>query len=122
VLSIKSCYKAIMTPLRLKDFPETTVYIQPASLPAVRHDTGARAPAAANLADQVGQTLDDAFVHIRNAAETIQHTLHTLVTTAQEVSVEVGFDVGAGAGVVLARADAGAHVRLVLTWVRTKRP
>jgi hypothetical protein len=30
--------------------------------------------------------------------------------------------VGANAGVVLARANAGAHVRLVLTWIRTKRP
>jgi hypothetical protein len=109
-----------MTPLRLKDFPETTVYIQPASLPAVPHGAGARPPAATSLADKVGQTLDDAFIHIRNAAETIQHALQSLVTTAQEVSVELGFEVGAGAGVVLARADAGAHVRLVLTWVRTQ--
>jgi NTP-dependent ternary system trypsin peptidase co-occuring protein len=111
-----------MTPLRLKDFPETTVYIQPPSLPAVPHDAGARAPATTNLADKVGQTLDDTFVHVRNAAETIQHALQTLVTTAQQVSVEVGFEVGADAGVVLASTNAGAHVRLVLTWVRTNRP
>lgn len=111
-----------MTPLRLKDFPETTVYIQPASLPPVPQGVGARASAPTSLADKVGQTLDDTFVHIRNAAETIQHALQTLVTTAQEVSVELGFDVGAGAGVVLAKADAGAHVRLVLTWVRSQTP
>jgi hypothetical protein len=59
---------------------------------------------------------------VRNAAETIQHALQTMVTTAQEVSLEVGFDVGADAGVVLAKANAGAHVRLILTWVRTHHP
>jgi len=51
-------------------------------------------------------------------AEAIQQALKTMVTSAQQVSVEVGFDVGADAGVVLASTNAGAHVRLVLTWSR----
>jgi hypothetical protein len=112
-------YKAMMTPLRLKDFPETTVFIQTPSIPAVPQDTGARAPAAAtSLGDKVVQSLDDAFVHVRNAAEAIQQALTTMVTSAQQVSVEVGFEVGADAGVILASTNAGAHVRLVLTWSR----
>jgi hypothetical protein len=110
----------MMTPLRLKDFPETTVFIQTPSLPGVPHDEGARAPAAANLGDKVVQSLDDAFVHVRNAAEAIQQALRTMVTTAQQVSVEVGFDVGGQAGIVLASANAGAHVRLVLTWAHDR--
>ncbi len=108
-----------MTPLRLKDFPETTVFIQTPSLPAVPQDAGARAPAATSLGDKVAQSLDDAFVHVRNAAEAIQQALKTMVTSAQQVSVEVGFEVGADAGVVLASTSAGAHVRLVLTWARS---
>lgn len=65
-------------------------------------------------------SLDDAFVHVRNAAEAIQQALRTMVTTAQQVSVEVGFEVGADAGVVLASTNAGAHVRLVLTWAHDR--
>jgi NTP-dependent ternary system trypsin peptidase co-occuring protein len=107
-----------MTPLRLKDFPETTVFIQTPSLPEVPRDEGARAPAA-DLGDKVVHSLDDAFVHVRNAAEAIQQSLRTMVTTARQVSVEVGFDVGGGAGVVLT-ASAGAHVRLVLTWAHDR--
>ncbi len=108
-----------MTPLRLKDFPETTVFIQTPSLPAVPQDAGARAPAATNLEDKVVQSLDDAFTHVRNAAEAIQQALKTMVTTAQEVTIEVGFEVGAEAGVVLASTNTGGHVRLVLTWARS---
>lgn len=110
-----------MTPLRLKDFPETTVFIQTPSVPEVPRDEGARAPAA-DLGDKVVQSLDDAFVHVRNAAEAIQQALKTMVTSAQQVSVEVGFEVGADAGVVLASTNAGAHVRLVLTWGRYHHP
>ncbi|HEX8112730.1 MAG TPA: CU044_2847 family protein [Kofleriaceae bacterium] len=105
--------------MRLKDFPETTVFIQTPSVPEVPRDDGARAPAATNPGDKVVQSLDDAFVHVRNAAEAIQQALRTMVTSAQSVSVEVGFEVGADAGVVLASTNAGAHVRLVLTWART---
>jgi hypothetical protein len=107
----------MMTPLRLKDFPETTVFIQAPSVPAVPRDQGARVPAK-DPGEKVVQSLDDTFVHVRNAAQAIQQALTTLVTSAQEVSVEVGFEVGADAGVILATANAGAHVRLVLTWSR----
>ena len=109
----------MMTPLRLKDFPETTVFIQAPSVPELPRDEGARAPAT-KLGDKVVQSLDDAFVHVRNAAEAIQQALKTMVTSAQNVSVEVGFEVGADAGVVLASTNAGAHVRLVLTWSRSQ--
>lgn len=70
------------------------------------------------LAEQAGETLEDALGKLRPMAETVVSQMQSLALRPDEVSVEFGVKLSAQAGIVLAKAAAEGHLTIKLGWQR----
>lgn len=71
------------------------------------------------LVSKLDQSLDEALVSVRPAAEAVVNTFRTLSPDATQV--EFGLRIDAQAGAVLARAGIGTHFIVTLNWSQKSR-
>lgn len=73
---------------------------------------------AQSVAIRASQTFEDAIGCVRPAAEAIVAQLRSLAAAPDEVEVEFGLTLSAGAGAFIAAASTEANFKVSLTWHR----
>src|SRR6266568_5990115 len=66
--------------------------------------------------EKASQTFEHALSKIRPATEKVITTLRDLIQKPDEVEMEFGFSLSAGAGVIIASASTQANYRVTLRW------
>jgi hypothetical protein len=81
-----------------------------------------RGRGAAQVIEQVSQTLEEALSHVRSTADVVIAQLRAIPQTPDEVSVEFGIKFGAKGSVYIAGGEAEANFKVALKWQKEAAP
>jgi hypothetical protein len=81
-----------------------------------------RGRAAAQVIEQVSQTLEEALSHVRSTADVLIAQLRAIPQRPDEVSVEFGIKFGAKGSVYIAGGEAEANFKVALKWKKETAP
>src|SRR5262245_33525969 len=81
-----------------------------------------RGKVAAQVIEQVSQTLEEALSHVRSTADVVIAQLLAIPQTPDEVAVEFGIRFGAKGSVYIAGGEAEANFKVALKWKKESAP
>lgn len=71
---------------------------------------------ASGLADKAREAWQDGMALVREVAEGVVTQLKEATRQAEEVTVEFGVNINAKSGIVLVEGEAGANLKVTITW------